>query len=52
MTWFKVWVEINLGLVSGGMQNWLFFWSGDCLDFSVEVEINLVLCGGYKLTSG
>ena len=46
MTWFRVWIEINLVFVSGGMQNLLVFGAGIEIDFSVGVEISFVFCGG------
>ena len=42
MTWFRVWTEISLVFVSGIEV--------DLIEFSVGVELNLVLSGGNKLT--
>ena len=42
MTWFRVWIEINLVFVSGGMQNRFVFREG------IEIDLNLGL--GSKLT--
>ena len=48
LTWFGVWIQINLVFVSGGACKIDFLKSGDRngLYFSVGGEINLVLCGG------
>ena len=42
MTWFSVWIEINLIFVPEGMPNWLV-----C---TVEIEIDLNSVLGSKLT--
>ena len=49
MTWFRVWIEINLVFVSEGIENYLFLEGyRKSLDISVGIEIDLAFVWGIQ----